>query len=44
MRVGVLGGGAWGTAVAALAARRSPTRLWAREPDVVDTIRSRRQS
>ena len=35
-RVGVLGGGAWGTALAQVAARAGlEPRLWAREPDVV---------
>lgn len=39
MRIGVLGGGAWGTALAQVAAHggRSVT-LWAREPDVVAAI------
>ena len=38
-RIGVIGGGAWGTALAAVAARagRSVT-LWAREPDVPTAI------
>ena len=38
-RVGVIGGGAWGTALAAVAARaRAAVTLWAREPDVVTSI------
>ncbi len=38
-RVGVLGGGAWGTTLADLLARRGhPVRLWAREPEVVAGI------
>ena len=36
---GVVGGGAWGTALAQLlAADGAPVRLWAREAEVVDTI------
>jgi len=41
-RFGIIGGGAWGTALATVAARagRNPV-LWAREPDVVDSINTR---
>lgn len=39
MKIGVIGGGAWGTALAQVAARGDRTVLiWAREPDVVDAI------
>ena len=39
MRIGVLGGGAWGTALAqAAAAHGEPVMLWAREHDVVAAI------
>jgi glycerol-3-phosphate dehydrogenase (NAD(P)+) len=38
MRVGVIGGGAWGTALAQVAARGGDVVLWAREPDVVQSI------
>lgn len=39
MRIGVIGGGAWGTALAQVAAADgAPVTLWAREPDVVDSI------
>ncbi|WP_404335825.1 NAD(P)H-dependent glycerol-3-phosphate dehydrogenase [Sphingomonas sp. MMS12-HWE2-04] len=39
MKIGVIGGGAWGTALAQVAARDGePVLLWAREPDVVDSI------
>lgn len=39
MRIGVIGGGAWGTALAQLAAADGePVVLWAREPDVVSAI------
>jgi glycerol-3-phosphate dehydrogenase (NAD(P)+) len=35
----VVGAGAWGTTLAAITADRVPTRLWAREPEVVDSVR-----
>ena len=39
MRLGVIGGGAWGTALAQVAAREGePVLLWAREPEVVESI------
>lgn len=39
MRVGILGAGAWGTAIAHVAARNCPSVLvWAREQGVVDEI------
>ena len=39
MRIGVIGGGAWGTALAQVAAHdRRDVLLWAREPEVVDSI------
>lgn len=39
-KLGILGGGAWGTALAKLAAETGqPTLLWARNPDVVASIR-----
>jgi len=41
MTVGVLGAGSWGTAVAALAAAKNDTLLWARRPDVAETINRR---
>ena len=38
-RLGVVGGGAWGTALAQVAASNGdPVTLWAREPEVVDAI------
>ena len=40
MSVGVIGGGAWGTALAQVAATRGDVRLWAREPEVVAAINS----
>jgi len=44
-RIGVVGGGAWGTALAQVCARagRSIT-LWAREPEVVAAIADRREN
>jgi glycerol-3-phosphate dehydrogenase (NAD(P)+) len=36
--VTVLGGGSWGTTVAALAAANAPTTLWARDPDTAREI------
>ncbi len=39
MKIGVIGGGAWGTALAQVAAHRGePVTLWAREPEVVEGI------
>ncbi|AQA21637.1 ketopantoate reductase PanE/ApbA family protein [Rhodococcus sp. MTM3W5.2] len=40
VRVVVLGAGSWGTTVAGLAARNTPTLLWARDPDTADEINS----
>jgi glycerol-3-phosphate dehydrogenase (NAD(P)+) len=38
IRVAVLGGGSWGTTVAALAAANTPTVLWARDADVAREV------
>jgi len=38
LRVGLLGGGSWGTTVGALVARNAPVMLWARDPDTVEEI------
>ncbi|HXQ19878.1 MAG TPA: NAD(P)H-dependent glycerol-3-phosphate dehydrogenase [Acidimicrobiales bacterium] len=38
--VAVIGAGSWGTAVASLVARSSPTRLWARSAALADQITS----
>jgi glycerol-3-phosphate dehydrogenase (NAD(P)+) len=44
-RVAVIGGGAWGTALAATARRAGrDVVLWAREPEVVAAIRARREN
>src|SRR4051794_25935036 len=45
MKLGVIGGGAWGTALAqGAAAGGRETLLWALEPDVVDSINSRHEN
>ncbi|MGD9529456.1 MAG: 2-dehydropantoate 2-reductase N-terminal domain-containing protein, partial [Pseudonocardia sp.] len=36
--VAVLGAGSWGTAVAAIVARSTPTILWARSPEIVAEV------
>ncbi|HEX8374475.1 MAG TPA: NAD(P)H-dependent glycerol-3-phosphate dehydrogenase [Geminicoccaceae bacterium] len=38
MKVGIIGGGAWGTALAQVAAEGGETLLWAREPEVVESV------
>jgi glycerol-3-phosphate dehydrogenase (NAD(P)+) len=38
MRIGVVGGGAWGTALAQVAAGGGETILWARELEVVESV------
>ncbi|MEM6963828.1 MAG: NAD(P)H-dependent glycerol-3-phosphate dehydrogenase [Bacteroidota bacterium] len=38
LRVGLLGGGSWGTTVASLCARNAPTKMWARNQNTVDEI------
>jgi glycerol-3-phosphate dehydrogenase (NAD(P)+) len=44
-RAGVIGGGAWGTALAQVAVRAGlEVRLWAREPEVVESIKTRREN
>ncbi|MGB3722034.1 MAG: NAD(P)H-dependent glycerol-3-phosphate dehydrogenase [Pacificimonas sp.] len=44
MKLGIIGAGAWGTALAQVAAGGGPVRLWAREPDVVESILKRREN
>ncbi|MFM5916814.1 MAG: NAD(P)H-dependent glycerol-3-phosphate dehydrogenase [Novosphingobium sp.] len=42
MSIGIIGAGAWGTALAqAMAADGTPVRLWAREPELVAEINAR---
>ena len=44
-RIGVIGGGAWGTALAQVAASGGrETMLWALEPDVVDAVNARHEN
>ena len=38
LKVGLLGGGSWGTTVASLTARNCPTKIWARKQETVDDI------
>ncbi len=44
MKIGVIGGGAWGTALAQVAARGGDVLLWAREPEVVEGVNQRREN
>ncbi len=44
-RIAVISAGAWGTTLAALLAGKGhAVRLWVREPDIVDSIRARREN
>jgi len=38
LKVGLLGGGSWGTTVASLTAKNSPTKMWARNIETVNEI------
>ena len=38
LKVGLLGGGSWGTTVASLTAKNSPTIIWARDAEIVNEI------
>ena len=38
LKAGLLGGGSWGTTVAALVARNAPITIWARNSETVDEI------
>lgn len=44
LKVGLLGGGSWGTTVASLVARNAPITLWARNPDTVADINQRHRN
>lgn len=44
IRVTVVGAGSWGTTVAALTARNTPTTLWARDPTVAAEVEADRQN
>ena len=43
-RLGVIGGGAWGTALAQVAAEGGETLLWAREPEVIEAVNGRHEN
>ena len=43
-KIGVIGGGAWGTALAQVAAAGGDVLLWAREAEVVDAINARHEN
>src|SRR3546814_20734360 len=38
LKVGLLGGGSWGTTVASVVSRNAPITLWARDAETVDSI------
>ncbi|MDZ7587818.1 MAG: NAD(P)H-dependent glycerol-3-phosphate dehydrogenase [Parasphingorhabdus sp.] len=44
LRVGILGGGSWGTTVAALVSRNAPVKLWARDVETVDEINNQQRN
>ena len=44
LNVGLLGGGSWGTTVAALISRNAPVMLWARDAATVQEINTERQN
>jgi glycerol-3-phosphate dehydrogenase (NAD(P)+) len=41
LKVGLLGGGSWGTTVASLVTRNAPVTIWARNADTVEEINTR---
>jgi glycerol-3-phosphate dehydrogenase (NAD(P)+) len=43
-QIAVVGAGSWGTTVAALAARSTPTVLWARRPEVAESVNDRHRN
>lgn len=38
LKIGLLGGGSWGTTVASITARNAPTKMWARNVETVNEI------
>lgn len=44
LKVGLLGGGSWGTTVASLVSRNAPITLWARDAETVDGINRDREN
>ena len=43
-RIGIIGGGAWGTALAQVASAGGETLLWARETEVVEAVNARHEN
>ncbi|HVR91968.1 MAG TPA: NAD(P)H-dependent glycerol-3-phosphate dehydrogenase [Novosphingobium sp.] len=44
LKVGLLGGGSWGTTVASVVSRNAPITLWARDAECVEGINQRREN
>lgn len=44
LKVGLLGGGSWGTTVAAVVSRNAPITLWARDAETVEGINGAREN
>ena len=44
LKVGLLGGGSWGTTVASVVSRNAPITLWARDAETVDGINSHNEN
>jgi glycerol-3-phosphate dehydrogenase (NAD(P)+) len=44
LKIGLLGGGSWGTTVAAVATRNAPVTLWARDAATVEDINTNRRN
>jgi glycerol-3-phosphate dehydrogenase (NAD(P)+) len=44
LKVGLLGGGSWGTTVASVVSRNAPITLWARDAETVDGINSHHEN
>ncbi|HZG33405.1 MAG TPA: NAD(P)-binding domain-containing protein, partial [Sphingopyxis sp.] len=44
LKVGLLGGGSWGTTVASVVSRNAPITLWARDAETVEDINASREN
>ncbi|WP_260580823.1 NAD(P)H-dependent glycerol-3-phosphate dehydrogenase [Sphingopyxis sp. PET50] len=44
LKVGLLGGGSWGTTVASVVSRNAPISLWARDAETVESINTAREN
>ena len=44
LKVGLLGGGSWGTTVASVVSRNAPITLWARDAETVESINTGREN